>query len=281
MKTFTLNDEQYAFPQGKWKDRTPVEVYDDLLQFKKEVEAIEEDDNQLQLLLEKNGFQSAEHFEAYTEYIINNMDFVAYGQMKMNEGRKKLTEQAAAMAGTEIMAPIEGISLELYAQLNAQFAQGKDFQALLKEKGIEMVSWEKASAGWLERMRTDTTFTVSNEYSKYFMGAGQGQFGATAKEAANVQSGNGSTTSSEAPVSLEKYAEISAAMNAGAAQGNDAMQVLASYGLNAADWGTVGMYWSNKMMGDATVGTKFSELYNTYTEQFNAAAPKVADDIDF
>ncbi|MFM9837157.1 MAG: hypothetical protein ACKVOQ_02770, partial [Cyclobacteriaceae bacterium] len=80
---------------------------------------------------------------------------------------------------------------------------------------------------------------------------------------------------------LEKYAEISAAMNAGAAQGNDAMQVLASYGLNAADWGTVGIYWSNKMMGDATVGTTFGTLYNQYTEQFSAAAPKVADDINF
>jgi hypothetical protein len=279
MTTFILNDEQHPLPQGKWKDRTPVEVYDDFLEFKNEVDAIEED--QLQVLLEKNGFQSAEHFEAYSDYIINNMDFVAYGQLKMNQGRQKLTEQAAAMAGTEVMAPIAGVSLELYAHMNAQMSQGKDFQTLLKEKGIEMVSWEKASAGWMERMRTDTTFTVSNEYSKYFMAAGQGQFGATAKEAANVQSGNGATTQSEAPVSIERYAEIAAAMNVAAGEGKDAMQVLASYGLNAADWGTVGIYWSNKMMGDATVGTKFGELYNQYTEQFSAAAPKVADDIDF
>jgi hypothetical protein len=279
MTTFILNGEQHPFPQGKWKDRTPVEVYDDFLEFKKEVDAIEED--QLQVLLEKNGFQSAEHFEAYSDYIYNNMDFVAYGQLKMNQSRQKLTEQAAAMAGTEVMAPIAGVSLELYAHMNAQMSQGKDFQTLLKEKGIEMVSWEKASAGWLERMRTDTTFTVSNEYSKYFMGAGQGQFGATAKEAANVQSGNGTTTQSDAPVSIERYAEIAAAMNVAAGEGKDAMQVLASYGLNAADWGTVGIYWSNKMMSDATVGTKFSELYNQYTEQFSAAAPKVADDIDF
>ncbi len=279
MTTFILNDEQHPFPQGKWKDRTPVEVYDDLLEFKREVAAIDEEENQLPVLL-KNGFQSAEHFEAYSDYIINNMDFVAYGQLKMNQGRQKLTEQAAAMAGTEVMAPIAGISLELYAQMNAQMSQGKDFQTLLKEKGIEMVSWEKASAEWLERMRTDTTFAVSTEYSKYFMAAGQGQFGATAKEAANVQSGN-ATTKSDAPVSLEKYAEISAAMNAAAGQGNDAMQVLASYGLNAADWGTVGIYWSNKMMGDATVGTTFGTLYNQYTEQFSTAAPKVADDINF
>jgi hypothetical protein len=280
MTTFILNGEQHPFPQGKWKDRTPVEVYDDFLELKNEVADIDEEENQLPVLL-KNGFQSAEHFEAYSDYIINNMDFVAYGQMKMNEGRQKLTEQAAALSGTEVMAPIAGISLELYAQMNAQFAQGKDFQTLLKEKGIEMVSWEKASAGWMERMRTDTTFTVSNEYSKHFMGAGQGQFGATAKEAANVQSGNGATTQSVAPVSIERYAEIAAAMNAAAGQGKDAMQVLASYGLNGADWGTVGIYWSNKMMGAATVGTKFSELYNQYTEQFSAAAPKVADDIDF
>lgn len=280
MTTFMLNNEQYTLPEGKWKDRTPVEVYDDLLQFKSEVGAIDDEEKQLPLLI-KNGFQSAEHFEAYTDYITENMDFVAYGQMKMNEGRQKLTEQAAALAGSEIMAPIAGISLEMYAQMNAQMSHGKDFQALLKAKGIEMVSWEKASAGWLERMRTDTTFTVSNEYSKYFMGAGQGQFAATAQEAAIVQSGSGATTRSEAPVPLERYAEISAAMNVGAAQGNDAMQVLASYGLNAADWGTVGIYWSNKMMGDATVGTKFSELYNKYTEQLSAATPKIADDIDF
>jgi hypothetical protein len=280
MTTFILNDEQHPFPQGKWKDRTPVEVYDDLMEFKKEVADIDEEENQLPVLL-KNGFQSAEHFEAYSDYITDNMDFVAYGQMKMNEGRKKLTEQAAALSGTEVMAPIAGISLELYAQMNAQMSQGKDFQTLLKEKGIEMVSWEKASAEWMERMRSDTTFTVSNEYSKYFMAAGQGQFGATTKEAANVQSGNGATTQSDAPVSIERYAEIAAAMNVAAGQGKDAMQVLASYGLNAADWGTVGIYWSNKMMSDAMVGTSFSELYNKYTEQFSAAAPKVADDIDF
>lgn len=282
MSTFTYNEEKYPLPKGKWENRTPEDLYDDVEKLDEESYSDLDEEEQLKLL-KKNGFETRDHFDAYRSWVTSKVDFMARAQKKMNETlnatRQQMKDNADAMANTEVMAPISGVSLEQYAHINAQMAQGKDQNELLKQYGIEYVSWEKASEGWLERMRTDSSFTVSTEYSRHFMNAGQGQFASISKESAGALYGEESK--SKNPVSLERYAEIMAAQGAAVTQGKDVNELLASYGLNAADWGAIGIHWSNQMMTDMQVGMKFGELYSKWTEKFSAETPGIADDINF
>jgi hypothetical protein len=175
--------------------------------------------------------------------------------------------------------PIHGVSFETYATINAQMAQGKSQGDLLKKFGIENVAWEKASAGWIDRMREDSSFSLMTEYGKYFNNAGAGQFGDTAKEVATVV-GTHKGAKGDEPMSLEQYVEIMCAQGAAAVQGKDVIAVCESYGINAADYGTVGMYWSSKMASDMNVADQFSKLYAKYEAKFNSQ-PKAEDEISF
>jgi hypothetical protein len=175
--------------------------------------------------------------------------------------------------------PIHGVTFETYATINAAMAQGKTQGDLLKEYGIENVAWDKASAGWVERMREDSSFALMTEYGKYFMGAGAGQFGATAKQVVPIV-GTHNGAKGDEPMSLEQYVEIMCAQGAAAAQGKDVIAVAESYGINAADYATVGLYWSSKMSSDMDVANQFSKLYAKYEAQFNTQ-PKAEDEISF
>jgi hypothetical protein len=175
--------------------------------------------------------------------------------------------------------PIQGVTFETYATINAQMAQGTTQGDLLKKYGIENVAWEKASAGWVKRMQEDTSFSLMTEYGKYFMNAGQGQFAETAKEVAQVV-GTHQGAKGEEPMSLEQYVEIMCAQGAAAAQGKDVIQVTESYGINAADYATVGVYWASRMASDMDVANQFSKLQEKYDAQFNPQ-PKEEDEISF
>jgi hypothetical protein len=175
--------------------------------------------------------------------------------------------------------PINGVSFETYATINAAMAQGKTLGELLKQNGIENVAWEKASAGWVDRMREDSSFSLMTEYGKYFMGAGGGQFGDTAKEVATIV-GTHKGAKGDEPMSLDQYVEIMCAQSAAAVQGKDVIAVAESYGINAADYGTVGMYWSSKMATDMNVADQFNKLYAKYEAKFNSQ-PKAEDEISF
>jgi hypothetical protein len=175
--------------------------------------------------------------------------------------------------------PIEGVSFEMYATINAQLTQGANQGEMLKKFGIENVSWEKACGGWVKRMQEDTTYSLMTEYGKYFMNAGQGQFGDTAKQVASIVGTHESANGAE-PMSLEQYVEIMCAQGAAAEAGKDVIQVLETYGINAADYGTIGLYWMSKMASDMNVATQFSELQTKYEAKFSSATQE-EDDITF
>jgi hypothetical protein len=194
----------------------------------------------------------------------------------MNRKHYKATMNKMANNLTD---PIQGVTFETYATINAQMAQGTSQGDLLKKYGIENVAWEKASAGWIKRMQEDTSFSLMTEYGKYFMNAGQGQFAETAKEVAQVV-GTHQGAKGEEPMSLEQYVEIMCAQGAAAAQGKDVIQVAESYGINAADYGTVGIYWASRMASDMDIANQFSKLQSKYEAQFNSQ-PKEEDEISF
>ncbi len=175
--------------------------------------------------------------------------------------------------------PIHGVSFETYARINAAMAHGTSMGDALKKFGVENVAWDKASAGWVERMQQDSTFSLMTEYGKYFSNAGVGQFNDTAKQVAEVM-GTHQGAKGDEPMSLEQYVEIMCAQGAAAVQGKDVIAVCESYGINAADYGTVGMYWASKMASDMNVADQFSKLQAKYEAKFNSQ-PQAGDEISF
>ena len=86
----------------------------------------------------------------------------------------------AVAANPALTAPIEGVTIEQYAQVCAAAAANQNpgaFQQLLAQHGMDQAKYDRVAAGWQARMRDDHTFSLSTIYGRAFGGAGQGQFG--------------------------------------------------------------------------------------------------------
>ena len=66
---------------------------------------------------------------------------------------------------------------------------------------------------------------------------------------------------------FERYCEIEAAMGCASDRGEDVNQLLASFGLNAVEWGQLGLFWSKKMQQDAM---GYHRLYTQYSAKYKA-----------
>lgn len=173
--------------------------------------------------------------------------------------------KASAMSGPGGgLEPVEGVSVEQWAQVQAALASGGDVNALIARAGIDRARWDRVSAEWMARMQSDTTATIATVYGNAFAGASQGQHGAHAAHAAAV--GVGGDLSAE-PVPFERFVEIQVAMGAAADRGEDANALLASFGISALDWSNIGMFWSKKMQQEATT---YHQLYTQYSAKYEA-----------
>ncbi len=190
----------------------------------------------------------------------------------MNE-RMKYAVAGAASGG--LLDPVEDVSLQVYANLQAKQAGAKpeDFQKLLAQHQMDMPKWERVAKGWLDRMSRDTTGAIATEYSKAFMSGGQGQFAAAGQAAADVmaqgQMGLSGPAASAEPVSFERYCEISGAMTAWTKQGKDISAMLdKTFKITAMDVSSIGMYWSQKMMADLSMFDRQSQLMTQYEQKY-------------
>jgi hypothetical protein len=223
------------------------------------------------LLISKFGFQHGGHWEAFRNWGVagwaaqtgespTDVEFRMGGIAR----EKIMANKAGAMSGAGgALEPVEGVSCEQWAHIQAKLAGGGDLGQLIAEAGLDPAKWERVSNEWMARMQSDTSMAITTVYGNAFSGAAQGQFGAQAAHAANV--GVGGDLGAE-PVSFERYVEIMEAQNAAANRGQDANQVLASFGITAMDWGNIGMYWSKKQQQEAT---KYHALYVEYSEKYS------------
>jgi hypothetical protein len=224
------------------------------------------------LILE--GFTSGGHYEKFRTWGVGtwarklgedhtNLEFKMSGIAR----EKIIASKAGAMSGAGgALAPVEGISVETWAHLNAALANGggANFDQMLANSGMDRPKWDRVSAEWMARMTTDTTFTISTVYGAAFSGGGVGQFSTYAAHAAKV--GVGGDLSDE-PMPFERYCEIEAAMGCASDRGEDVNQTLASFGMNAVDWGQLGAFWSKKMQQDAT---GYHRRYTEYSARYKA-----------
>jgi hypothetical protein len=208
----------------------------------------------------------------------------AFTQAAMNAVMQQQRETlgAAAQSNQAIFEPVEGVNLELYATTQAKAATTGDMAKwgqILASAGFDQAKWERVSAEWNRRMSgqaadMNATMALLTEYSKYFGQAGQGQYGAAAAANAGQAGVLGDNTGAvgAAPCTLERYAEIGGAQSAWAQQGRDVNAMLTQqFGMNALDWSNLSQYWSAQLSSDYTIGGRYTELMEHYTQQYLAA----------
>ena len=133
------------------------------------------------------------------------------GQREMNwrmgQMQRHMQGQVAKQAAGGGFAPVEGVSLEAWAAINASIVSGANYEDLLKGAGIDKARWDRVSAEWNARMARDTTFAITTIYGNAFQAASQGKYNAYAKEAAAARAAN-RELGMELPMSYEQYYEI-------------------------------------------------------------------------
>ncbi len=187
----------------------------------------------------------------------------------MNE-RMKYAGAAASSGG--LLDPIEGVSIGVYASLQAKQATlGVDeFTTLLAQHQMDRPKWDRVAKGWLDRMTRDTSGAVATEYAKGFAGGGQyGAMGAAAMDnMAQGQMGLAAPSAAE-PVSFDRYCEMSGAMAAWSKQGKDISAGLhRHFNMSAMDFSNVSSYWSQKMMADLSMFDRQSALVDQYERKY-------------
>ena len=227
------------------------------------------------LLIRVFGFRDGGHWEAFRSWGVASwaahmrqnpadLEFRQSGVARERIMREKAGAMTGRAGGGGGLDPVEGVTLEQWAHVQAALAGGGNIDQLIAQARMDRPKWDRVSAEWMGRMTTDTTGAIANAYGNAFAGASQGQYGAQAAQAASA--GVGGNLGAE-PISLERYVEIQEAMGAASRRGYDANAVLAHFGMSALDWSNVGMFWSKRMQQDAM---KYHELFMHYTELYRA-----------
>ena len=254
-------------------------------------------------LLQKFGYRDEPHFkrvertflkyygdgsstDTLETYVWGGKATQAMMAARMRQQMEK--QQATAAANPQLLAPIEGVTVETYANLSAQQAKGltqDQFAALLAQNGLDQAKFARVSQGWIDRMSKDTTATVATIYGKAFSSAGQGQFGAggaaggQALGSFNAQGALQGPGGAE-PCTFEKYCEIMGAQSAWAKSGKDVNAMLKKvFNMTALDWSNLGSYWSTKMMSDISYAQRMGDMMNHYEKQY--AQPSADADLTF
>ena len=287
MSYFQWNGNVYPMPQG-WDGLSiedwfyQLEIVRDRLMHadEEDLQPIYDDrrnplDPEEVLLIRVFGFRDGGHWEAFRAWGVtswassvrqNPTDL--HSRMTGIARERMMREKAGAMrgqgAGGGGLDPVEGVTLEQWAQMQAALAGGADIDQLIAQARMDRPKWDRVSAEWMQRMSTDTTFTITTAYSNAFTGAAQGQYSAQAARATSV--GVGGDLGGE-PISFERFVEIQEAMAAAHRRGYDANAMLAHFGMSALDWSNAGLFWSKQMQEDAL---RYHELYAKYQDLYRA-----------
>jgi hypothetical protein len=226
------------------------------------------------LLIRVFGFRDGGHWEAFRGWGVAS--WAAHTRqnptdLEFRQGgiarERIMREKAGAMTGQGGgggLDPVEGITLEQWAHVQAALAGGGDTDQLISRFRMDRPRWDRVSAVWMQRMSTDTTHTISSAYANAFAGAAQGQYGVQAAQAAAV--GVGGNLGGE-PISLERFVEIQEAVSAAHRRGYDVSAALAQFGMSALDWGNAGMFWGKRLQQDAM---RYHQEYTYYSDLYRA-----------
>jgi len=214
-------------------------------------------------------------------------DMMMNGMMPARMRQQTRKAQANVAADSSLLAPVEGVTVEVYAACAAAAAQGlpqDQFTAMLAENGLDQVKWERVNAAWTDRMSNDATMTIMQIYGNAFQNAGKGQFGAAGQAAAATRTtapGGGGPAGGEEPVPFDRLCEINGAMSAWSTTGQDINAMLKEvFGITAMDWSNMSSWWMSKMTTDWEQMQLYTDKSEVYETQYKAAVGVTDEDPD-
>jgi len=206
------------------------------------------------------------------------------GQVEMNwrtgQMQRHMQGQVAKMQAGGGFEPVEGVSLEKWAAMNAAIVGGANHEDLLKGAGIDQARWDRINAEWNARMARDTTFAIAQVYGNAFQAASQGKYASYAREAAAARAAN-RELGMEPPMSHEQFWEIMYEQSYAAKQGKDPAAALKSCGLTIVDWTDLSTFMGYAFYRDGVRNhKKYEEIHKRVEAKFAAKYPGVKADVD-
>ncbi len=224
--------------------------------------------------LKEQGFQNEDHLMGYRDYYSNKvaqkrgislMDLA--GQIAQATQQEMVKNAEAQKGEGGLMEPVEGISCEDWAKVNAKIASGGDKDEAIKEIGVDSAKWDIVNNEWQTRMSNDTTFTISQIYGNAFNASATGNLGGTS----DINDEN---------FPYEKYVEIMVAQDKLTSIGKDPQEILASFGLTVIDWSNASAYWSQEFnQNTEKYYQQYTEFTKKYEEKYKTGS--VHGDIEF
>jgi hypothetical protein len=211
-----------------------------------------------QTVKESNYALLARKYGSYDEVSQQELNW-RQGQMQQHMAGQQ--QKMAAKGGFD---PVEGVTLEAWAAINASIVSGANHEDLLKGAGIDKARWDRVSAEWNARMARDTTFAITTVYGNAFQAASKGKYGDYAREATAARAAN-RDLAMEIPMSLEQYWEILYEQDYGSKRGQDPVETLKACGLTIVDWTDL----------SAFMGYYINRTVQRYWKEFNAMHERV------
>lgn len=240
-------------------------------------------------IMERFGIRDRSHWQDVKEsnYAVlvkkyGTIEEVGQREMNWRSGQMQKHQQGntAAAAAKGELNPVEGITLEAWAAINAAIVGGANTEDLLKGAGIDKARWDRVSAEWNARMSRDTTFAITTVYGNAFQAASKGKYADYAREANAARAANRDTTM-EPPISWEQYYELMYEQSYAAAQGKDAIASLKAAGLTVADWTDLGSfmgYYFNR--NGVRKWKEYEAIHKKVEEKMKAKYAGVKADVD-
>jgi len=240
-------------------------------------------------IMQQFGIRDRSHWHTVKESVYallirkhGSMEEVGQREMNWRTGQmqRHMQGQVAKAQSGGGFEPVEGVSLEAWAAINASIVGGANSEDLLKGAGIDKARWERVSGEWNARMARDTTFAITTVYGNAFQAASQGKYGSYAREATAARAAN-RELGMPIPITLEQYWEILYEQDYGAKQGRDPVETLKGCGLSIVDWTDLstfmGYYMNRTVVRD---WAQFEPMHNAVKARFEAKYPGVKTDVD-
>ena len=240
-------------------------------------------------IMQRFGIRDRSHWHTVKESVYallirkhGSMEEVGQQEMNWRTGQMQRHMQgqvAKAQAGGGF-APVEGVSLEAWAAINASIVSGSSPEDLLKGAGIDKARWERVSGEWNARMARDTTFAITTVYGNAFQAASKGQYADYAHEATAARAAN-RELAMDPPVSLEQYWEIMYEQSYAAKQGTDPVAALGSCGLSIVDWTDLGTFMGYFFHRTGVRNhAEYEAIHRRVEARFAAKYPGITADVD-
>jgi hypothetical protein len=192
---------------------------------------------------------------------VNVKDEFTNAAMKARMGQTAAAQAAAAAADPNLLAPVDGISVDTWATAAVAMtklpmnATAADVNKMLAAHGMDRAKWDRINDGWMAKMQGDVTGAIATKYGAAFTSA-QGQ-----------------TADGPEPCTFERFCEVGAAQAMWAEQGLDVnAQLQKVFTIKATDWSMYGAYWSPRMSTDIALARSYSDLDAKYRQKYKGAA---------